>query len=787
MNLISQRQARLIIVESPTKARTLSRFLGRNYAVEATVGHIKDLPKNNAKNNLSIDIEHDFKPLYQIVAGREATIKQITDKSRKVNKIYLATDPDREGEAIAEHIYEEIIKRGNVSKDKFDRITFHEITKEAVEEAITHPIKINKDLVRAQVARRVLDRLVGYILSNLIWQKVRYGLSAGRVQSAAMRIIMERERLIRAFIPEAFYIIHATFSAKGLTFDLICDSQPKEKTEADKIIQIGKSGKWKVVSIQETEVTRNPYPPFITSTLQRTASARYGFSPSRTMRAAQKLYEAGHITYMRTDSVAMNKPAQQSILALITRKFGEKYVHPRTYKTHSKNAQEAHECIRPTNFNLAETGNSPDERMLYSLIWKRTVASQMNPALIKRTKLSANVESGDIPNFSTTGSQIVFDGWLKVDQAARSEDTEVPALKMGDALNLKKIIREDKETEPPNRYTEAGLIKELETRGIGRPSTYASISNTIVSRGYVVKEGKTLFPTDTGDVVSSFLEEHFQDYISDTFTAKMEDDLDAIAKGEKEYVKVLSHFYKPFIKDVEAKKKVKKLTNLGPADKKFKCPKCGKEMVVKLGKTGKFLSCSTFPTCEGALSLDGKELSGGVTLGKHPDGQKILLLSGRFGPYVQLGEKTDENPNPRRASIPKGKNIDELTLNDAIKLLVLPRDLGIHEKSGEMVIANIGRFGPYVGYGREFRSLKKGDDPYTITLKRALEILNKPKAFPKGVDLMANLGKHPKTGKEILVLKSKTGLYLQKGLSRLYFDEADPKKITLEMAVELLK
>lgn len=777
----------LIIVESPTKARTLSRFLGRNYVVEATVGHIKDLPKNNPENNLSIDIEHDFKPLYKIVAGREATIKKITADAKKVSKIYLATDPDREGEAIAEHIFEEIVKRGKVSKDKFDRITFHEITKEAVEEAIAHPIKINKDLVKAQVARRVLDRLVGYILSDLIWQKVRYGLSAGRVQSAAMRIIMERERLIRAFIPEAFYVISATFSAKGLTFDLTCDKEPKNKDEADKIVKIGKDGKWKVVSINETEVSRHPYPPFITSTLQRAMSARFGFSPSRTMRAAQKLYEAGHITYMRTDSVAMSKPAQQAILALVRKNFGDKYVHERTYKTHSKNAQEAHECIRPTNFSHSEIGSSSDERTLYDLIWKRTVASQMASASLKRTKLSANVESGDIPNFSTTGSQIVFDGWLKVDQAGRAEDTEVPALTIGDNLNLKKINREDKETQPPNRYSEAGLIKELEIRGIGRPSTYASISNTIVNRGYVVKEGKTLVPTDTGDVVSSFLEDHFGSYISDTFTAEMEDDLDAIAKGEKEYAKVLSHFYKPFIKDVEAKKKVKKLTNLGAADKKYKCPKCGKDMVVKLGKTGKFLSCTDFPKCEGALSLDGKELGQGMILGKHPSGQNILLLSGRFGPYVQLGEKTDDNPNPRRASVPKNKNLNDLTLDEAIKLLELPRELGIFEKTGEMVIANIGRFGPYVGYGREFRSLKRGDDPYTITLNRAIEILTKPKELPKGVELAGTLGKHPKTGKEIRILKSKNGLYLQKGLSRLYFDETDPKKITLDMALELMK
>ncbi len=778
----------LLIVESPTKSRTLTQFLGKDFVVEATVGHVKDLPKST----LGVNVDNDFRPDYKLVPTKEKVVKKIADDAKRAEKVYLATDPDREGEAISQHIYEELRRRAKVTKSKVKRIVFHEITKSAVEDAMKHPREIDVHLVDAQMARRSLDRLVGYKLSPLLWKKVRYGLSAGRVQSAALRIVMERERLIRAFVPEEYFVISGQFAAKDMEFPLVCDEEPKKKSEADEIVEKAKKGKWEIVSLTERETKRHPYPPFITSTLQRVASNRLGFSPSRTMRAAQRLYEAGHITYMRTDSPVISKEAQGAILSLVEREYGKKYAHPRNYKAKIKNAQEAHEAIRPTDVqSLSKVQNSNlsvDEKNLYKLIWERAVASQMASAIVKRTKLSANIETGDIPNFSTNGVRVLFDGWLKVNTRARGEETEVPNLVKGDPLTLKDIKREDKETQPPSRYTEAGLIKELEKRGIGRPSTYATITKTIIDRGYIEKDGKTLIPTDTGDVVSTFLEKHFSDYISDNFTSEMENDLDKVAAGELRYEKLLKNFYKQFEKDVEAKENVPKLTNLGKADSRHKCPKCGKEMIIKLGRNGKFLSCSNYPECDGALTLDGKEIGEGEVIGNHPEtGEIIYLLDGRYGYYVQLGKKTDDNPNPKRASVPRGKNPHDITVAEAVRLLALPRELGKHPESGDMVIANIGRYGPYVGHGRVFRSLKKPDDPYTVTFERALEVLGAPKALPKGVSLVKELGKHPKSGKMIRLLKSKSGLFVQKGMKRLYFDTEDSDQITLDDAVKMLE
>lgn len=774
----------LIIVESPTKARTLSRFLGKGYSVKATVGHIKDLPKSQ----IGVDIKNKFKPDFQTTPGKQKTINEIKSASDKAKSIYLATDPDREGEAIASHVKDVLMESGSKNYEtRIRRISFHEITEEAVNHAIESPGKVNKNLVEAQAARRVLDRIVGYELSPLLWEKLRYGLSAGRVQSPALRIIMEKEREIRAFVSEEYFVITADFAAKGTSFPLVCEEESKDEKTADKIIAEGKKGIWKILSVKEREAKKNPYPPFITSTLQRSASTRLGFSPSRTMRAAQKLYEAGHITYMRTDSTAMSTKAQDAILALIKKDYGEKYAHKRFFKTKSKNAQEAHECIRPTNFKPKNISN-PDQDRLYKLIWTRSVTSQMASAVVKNTKISANITKGSIPNFSTSGTRIIFDGWLKVDQVARKADVNVPALDEGDSIKLKNIDKEKKETQPPNRYTESGLIKELEKRGIGRPSTYASIIRTLEARGYVSKESQTLFPTDTGDVVSSFLEKHFADYISDTFTAEMEEELDEVARGERKYLKLMEDFYKPFHKDIEKNKSIPKLSNLGKADPKYKCPVCGKSMIIKLGRTGKFLSCSNFPDCKGALSIDGKDLNDAFKVGKDPKlGEEILLKVGRFGPYLQLGEKSEKNPDPKRASVPKDFDQKLMTVPMAMKYLSLPRVLGKHPKTGEDVISNIGRFGPYVGHGKEFRSIRKKADPYTIGLKKALEILDKPKALPKGTKLVKVLGEHPKSGKKIRLLESKSGLFVQKGFKRFYFDEKDSKKITLEKAVEMMK
>ncbi len=728
---------KLLIVESPAKAKTIGKYLGNGFTVTASIGHVRDLPKSNKK---AIDIEGGFIPHYEISKGKEKVISEIKSLAKKADEILLAMDPDREGEAIAWHVEEEI-KKLKIKDLKIRRVSYHEITKEAIEEALKHPRSIDQNLRKAQEARRVLDRLVGYDLSGLIWKKVRYGLSAGRVQSPALRILMEREREIRAFIPETFFVISADLStSKKEKFKVICEEEPKTDIEATKIYEKAKSGKWEVLDVIESEAKRSPRAPFTTSTLQQTASTRLGFSPKRTMMTAQKLYEAGHITYMRTDSTSMAGSALAQIKQVVSKKYGDKLHQVRVFKTKSKNAQEAHEAIRPTHFEKENLGHTEDQKRLYRLIWERSVSSQMKDAKIMRTKIVTNIETGDIPNFSANGSRVLEDGWLLCDSGAKGEDVILPNVKRKDALDLIDLEKLEKQTEPPNRYSEAGLIKELEKRGIGRPSTYASIINTIIERGYVDKDGRTLKPTDTGDVVSTFLENNFEEYISDTFTAEMEDKLDDIAEGKREYEKTLSEFYKPFIKEVKEKEKTAKLTTLGDADPNLKCPICDAGMIVKLGKGGKFLSCERFPECSGMRNIDGSEVKEAEPIGVDPEsGLPILVMDGRFGPYVQLGNPTSQKlrgtptkksakEKPRRASIPKDIDPNQITVEQALKLLSLPRELGPHPETGEMISANVGRFGPYIVHQKDFRSLKD-DDVYTITLERALEILKEPKKF----------------------------------------------------------
>jgi DNA topoisomerase-1 len=737
--------SKLLIVESPAKAKTIGKYLGKDYIVRASVGHVRDLPKSNKK---AIDIESGFVPHYEISKGKEHIIDEIRELAKKATEIFLATDPDREGEAISWHLAELIKSKGLKVKAPIKRVVYHEITKEAIEEALKHPREIDQDLRKAQEARRVLDRLVGYDLSGLIWKKVRYGLSAGRVQSPALRIIMEREREIRAFIPENYWVLEAMLiNAKKDTFKATCTEEPKEQKEVDRILKLGKEGSWIVSNLEESEAKRSPRAPFTTSTLQQTASTRLGYSPSNTMRIAQKLYEKGLITYMRTDSTTLSQQAVTQATIVISKLFGEQYHETREYKTKSKNAQEAHEAVRPTNLATKSISSTPDEEKLYSLIWRRTITSQMADARMLRSKITIEVADGKVPDFAVTGSRLLYEGWLIADPESKGEDTILPIVVHGEKLKLKELSDIAKQTEPPGRYSEAGLIKELEKRGIGRPSTYASTIRTIEERGYVEKINKALVPTDTGDVVSSFLEKTFADYISDTFTAGMEDKLDDIANGNAEYVKILSDFYKPFLKDVKnASKNAEKLTTLGDADPKFKCPVCEGSMVIKLSKNGKFLSCAKFPECNGALMMDGTEIKPDTPIGIHPEtGENIFVKAGPYGPYVQLGEgkapasaeatagkgKKVKKIKPRMASIPKDINPTDVTVAMATKYLTLPRELGIHPVTNEKVIANVGRFGPYVGEARNFRSIKVPLDVYTITFDEAIKLLNEPKK-PRG-------------------------------------------------------
>lgn len=796
---------RLLIVESPTKARTIGQYLGKDYTVLASVGHVRDLPKSNKD---AIDIEDGFRPNYVVPAEKREVIEKIKRAAAKADQIYLATDPDREGEAIAWHIKEV----ADLTKPK--RVVFHEITKAAIEEALAHPRAIDEHLRRAQEARRVLDRIVGYDLSGLIWKKVRYGLSAGRVQSPALRILAEREREIKAFIPQTYFVLDALFKSTAGEFPATCTEEPATREEAERIVQAGRSASWTVADISEKSEERQPKPPFTTSTLQQTASTRLGFAPSRTMRAAQKLYEAGHITYMRTDSVNLAQEAIAKMAQVVEKEFGKDYLEVRTFKTTSKNAQEAHEAVRPTDAARAHAGATPDEEQLYALIRTRALASQMANARIMRTNIKAKA-STEIPLFTANGSRTLFPGWLALDTKARGEDVELPALKKDAPLTLLSLGSEEKQTEPPNRYTEAGLIKELEKRGIGRPSTYASIMKTIQDRGYVEKLGRALKPTPTGMVVSGWLEEHFPKYVSDTFTAEMEDELDEIARGERGYKETLTAFYGPFEKAVQAKDKLPKATSLGDAPKEFPCPLCGSPMEFKLGRGGIFMSCKRYPECLGTRTEEGAEVKNDEPLGIHPDtGAPIFIKTGRFGPYVEMalpeeavaeeplkeesvttGKKKKKSGRGRpkkvakRASIPPGTDLATVTLADALKYLSLPRELGMHPSTGKAVFASTGRYGPYVGSDGEFRSLKAAvGEPYTVTLDQALTLLAEPKKPPRGVEMMKEIGKHPRTGKMLTLYKSKQGLFLKKGLRRIYLPEGTKlDAFTAEEAAEYLK
>jgi DNA topoisomerase-1 len=655
----------LVIVESPSKAKTIEKYLDgtstEKFTVRASVGHVRDLPKSN---KMAIDIPAGFVPHYEISRGKEKVINELQSLAEKSDKIILATDPDREGEAIAWHL-ETLLKQDKKIKTKdIKRATFHEITKDAVLKALKEPRDIDTNLRQAQEARRVLDRLVGYDLSGIIWKKVRYGLSAGRVQSPALRIIMEKEREIRAFIPETYFVLEADLKTNsGEIMTATCSIEPDNLIQAEKINKAANGKIWHVVDITEKNEKRSPKAPFTTSTLQQTASSRLGLAPSRTMQIAQKLYEAGHITYMRTDSTNLSVEAVKSINSAITKEFGKEKVENRTYKTKSKNAQEAHEAIRPTHPENKFLGANDQEKKLYELIRARTLASQMVDAQMARNRIDVlpNGEN-DIPVYKVNGSRVISPGWLLADPGAKGEDTILPKLDIKDNLNLIEARQIEKQTQPPSRYTEAGLIKELEERGIGRPSTYASIMATLEERGYVNKEGRTLIPTDTGDVVSSFLEEHFGQYISDTFTAEMEDKLDDIASGNRKYKETLEEFYTPFLKDVKIKDKLEKATTMELAPDDILCPVCGKNMIVKLARNGKFYSCNNYPECMGARKIDGSIMEGPKDIGRpcpkcgiavvepeilNKDGSvrksrkkkvvelgKLVIREGRFGNFI---------------------------------------------------------------------------------------------------------------------------------------------------------
>jgi len=692
----------LVIVESPAKAKTIEKFLGKQFVVKSSFGHIRDL----SKKKLGVEIEKNYKPEYIISDDKKKLVDELKKASAEAEQVWLASDEDREGEAIAWHLAE-VLK---LDPKKTKRIVFHEITKDAILNAIKNPRSINVNLVNSQQARRILDRLVGFELSPILWKKVKPSLSAGRVQSVAVRLIVEKEREIIAFNSSSFFKVTGLFKGDVEIKAELSSKLPNVK-EALSFIEHCKTASFKVLDVTKKPTKKSPAPPFTTSTLQQEASRKFNFSVSQTMTIAQKLYESGYITYMRTDSVNLSATAIDAAKNIITKEFGDKYHHARQYKTKSKGAQEAHEAIRPTYFDKTKIPGSAAEQKLYDLIWKRTLASQMSDAQLEKTTINIEVSKSEY-QFVASGEVVIFDGFLKVYLESTDDDSEeggkdlLPTVKVGQLLDPKEISANERFTQRPPRYTEASLVKKLEELGIGRPSTFAPTISTILARGYVLKEDRLgverkyasitlkngkitqvektentgaekskLFPSDIGMVVNDFLLEYFKEIISYNFTANVEKEFDEIAIGNLEWTKMIDQFYKPFHKLVE---------------------KTTKE--------------SDYTKGERILGVD------------PVSGKPVSVRIGRFGPVVQLGENDPKSTiKPQFASLLKGQLIETLTLEEALSLFKLPRNIGNYED--KEVVIGVGRFGPYVRHNSKFFSLKKEDDPLTINIERAIELI----------------------------------------------------------------
>lgn len=799
---------KLVIVESPTKAKTIGRYLGTGFDVQSSYGHVRDLPKSK----LGIDVEHNFAPQYVVPKDNQKHVTALKKKAHAAEAVYFATDEDREGEAIAWHLAELLDGKG----DKFHRITFAEITESAIKEALEHPRKIDGNLVNAQQARRVLDRLVGYELSPLLWKKVARGLSAGRVQSVAVRLIIEREKEIRDFNKQEYWTLDAdlkttndeAFSAhlqsiEGKSFDKL---ELNTEAAVKKIEAAVKDATWKIASVTKKDQKRTPPPPFTTSTLQQVANRTLGYSSRQTMVLAQQLYEGielggegatGLITYMRTDSFNLADKFLGEAKQHITSAYGAEYAEtqPRRYKTKSKGAQEAHEAIRPTS--AARTPESVkahlDDRQfkLYSLIWRRAVATQMTEAKMAAT--SIDIAPGDAPYlFRATGSTIAFPGWLTLYPQMVKENI-VPPVAEGETVSLVALKPEQHFTEPPARYSEAGLIKKLEEFGIGRPSTYAPTIATIVARGYVEKEEKRLKPTDIAELVTDVLVKHFPTIVDYEFTAKMEADLDKIAEGQEEWIPVIKHFYGPFKETIEVKEKELSKKELTEEKSDYICDKCGRPMVIKTGRFGKFVACTGYPDCKNTMNInpDGTttEKAPEEPIGIHPETKEpIFVKTGRFGTYIQMGEKK-KGSKPKTASLLPDMQAETLTLDQAVSLLALPRVVGKTDDGEEIMAAN-GRFGPYIKAGTETRSLGDGMNPLTVTEEQARELLKQPKSASRRSSAkkkLKELGTTPE-GKPVSILSGRYGPYVTDGAVNASLPKGtSPDTLTLEAALELIE
>ena len=804
--------SKLLIVESPSKAKTLKKYLGSGYEVLASYGHVRDLvPKTGA-----VDTEHGFAMKYEIIDRNSKHVDAIAKAVKSADAIYLATDPDREGEAISWHIAE-ILKSKKIAKDKLiKRVVFHEITKNAVNEAITSPRDISMPLVNAQQARRALDYLVGFNLSPLLWKKIRRGLSAGRVQSPALRLIVERELEIEAFQSQEYWTIHLESRKQQHKFDarlIQLDGKKVEqftvtsKDQQEEIVGkllVSSAGKTSVLRVEKKQKNRSPAAPFTTSTLQQEAVRKLGFTTSRAMRIAQQLYEGidvgsgtvGLITYMRTDSFSMAAEAVMQIRDYIKKNFEADYLpkSPIMYKTKAKNAQEAHEAIRPTD--IGRTPNSlrqyltPEQFRLYEMIWKRALACQMSPAKFDAVSVDLAVGS-DANLFRATGQTMIFPGFIAVymeslDDTEEEGESKLPNLETGDVLDVEKIFGDQHFTEPPPRYSEASLVKILEEYGIGRPSTYASIISTLQDREYVVLDKKRFTPTDVGRVVNKFLTQHFTRYVDYDFTANLENELDDIAEGEREWVPVLDEFWQGFNRQILEK------ANIDRADMTHEligedCPKCGKPLSKRLGKFGMFIGCTAYPECDYIRNTGSNDARAEpTTIGVDPASKKdILLMNGPYGPYLQLGLPVEgEKQKPKRVSIPKDIPLADVNIEIALKLIGLPREIGMHPETGKKIIANIGRFGPYVNHDGKFKSIPRSDSVFDINLDRAVELLAQANSGPAA---LRDLGEHPADGGKVEIYSGRYGPYVQHGKLRATLPRSQtPEALTLEDAVELL-
>jgi DNA topoisomerase-1 len=812
----------VVVVESPAKAKTINKYLGPDFTVLASYGHVRDLPPKDG----SVDTENGFSMLWEVAPESRKHIKAITEALKTDDTLILATDPDREGEAISWHLQQALassLKKGK----KVARVTFNAITKDAVTKAMKEPREIDQPLVDAYLARRALDYLVGFTLSPVLWRKLPGAKSAGRVQSVCLRLIVEREMEVEAFKAQEYWTVKAVFTTpRGQQFEaglVTLGGKKLQKfdiptaTAAELAVAACTSRTFAVTAVESKPATRNPWPPFMTSTLQQEASRKYGMGAKQCMNAAQRLYEAGHITYMRTDGIDMSPEAVMATRDEIKRRFGTDYVptSPRMYKNKAKNAQEAHECIRPTDMALGpeKIRVEDDQRKLYDLIWKRTIASQMAVARLERTAVDVASPDGEVA-FRANGQVVLFDGYLKVyDQGRDDEDEDegrLPQVMQGEALDKGAITPDQHFTQPPPRYTEATLVKRMEELGIGRPSTYASVLTTIVDREYVRKDKNRLIPEDKGRLVTAFLSNFFKRYVEYDFTADLETELDDVSAGDRDYKDVLARFWRDFsaaiaeTADLRIGEVLTKIDDflaphLYPAradgsDPRV-CPTCGTgRLHLKTARSGgAFIGCGNYPECRYTRPIAGdaeSAASDGRILGQDENGMEISLRAGRFGPYVQRGEATEAEPKPDRASLPKGWTPDGLTLERALQLLSLPREIGPHPEDGAMVEAAIGRFGPYVKHGSVYANIPDVEEVFSIGMNRAVEVLAQKVAGRRGGGAKAEplrvLGAHPDGG-EIQVMPGKYGPYVKwEKVNATLSKEMAPETVTLEEALVLI-